>query len=253
MPEFDPSVHCYLRQPTFPRPKTIIGRKFNRLTPLGFLGMVNNRSHWLLRCKCGAFWVADIGALQRGYTQSCGCLNRELVLTRSTTHGQASRGPIRSQTYVTWCAIISRCHNPKNGAYRYYGGRGIVVCDRWRHSFENFFADMGHPPTAKHSIERQDNSLGYSPENCIWATQDAQAQNKRSNRRITANGETRILMEWSRLRNIPRERIANRLLRGWSPEEALELVQRTDRRLRAYRESVRPRLPSARQRAGYSA
>src|SRR5207244_4069938 len=119
----------------------------------------------------------------------------------------------------------------------YYGGRGLNVCDRWRNSFENFFADMGHPPTAKHSIERKDNSLGYSPENCIWATRDVQAQNRRNNRHITANGETRILMEWSRLRNSPRERIANRLLRRWSPEEALELIQRTDRRLRSYRES----------------
>lgn len=229
MPEFDPTVHCYLRQPTFPKPKTIIGREFNRLTPLGFLGIDRHRSRWLLRCKCGTFWVSDLACLQRGYTQSCGCLNRELNLTRSTTHGQASSSGTRTHTYTTWCAIISRCHNPKNGAFRYYGGRGLTVCDRWRYSFENFFADMGHPPTAKHSIERKDNSLGYSPEN--WATQDVQAQNRRNNRRITANGETHILMEWSRLRSIPRERIASRLLRGWSPEEALGLIQRAGRRL----------------------
>lgn len=228
MPVFDPAIHSNLRQPAdLSRCKSIIGRKFNRLTPLGFLGMVQNRAHWLLRCRCGTFWVADIGGIQRGYTQSCGCFNRENVIRRNTTHGQS-----HTRTFDVWSQMRDRCYNPNNDVFSYYGKRGITVCHEWRESFQAFLKDMGHPPTADHTIERKDNSLGYRPDNCIWITRMAQAANKRNNHRITANGETHHLAEWARLRGITREAIASRLKRRWSPEEALGFIQRTDGRLR---------------------
>ncbi|OOV05801.1 AP2 domain-containing protein [Rhodoferax fermentans] len=80
--------------------------------------------------------------------------------------------------YNTWVLMRQRCDNPNNPAYRHYGGRGITVCERWQ-SFENFALDMGMKPSQKHSLEREDNDKGYSPENCKWETVEAQRLNRR--------------------------------------------------------------------------
>ena len=80
--------------------------------------------------------------------------------------------------YNSWCAMIQRCTNPKHENYRHYGGRGITVCERWRSS-ANFLSDMGLKPDPSYTLERRDNSLGYSPQNCYWASKSQQARNRR--------------------------------------------------------------------------
>jgi hypothetical protein len=97
-----------------------------------------------------------------------------------------------SPDYPIWNAIISRCENKKNQAYRNYGGRGIKICKRWRTSFSNFIADMGPRPSRKHSIERLNNNKGYYKANCIWATKKEQDRNRRNNVWVTYNG-TRMI------------------------------------------------------------
>jgi hypothetical protein len=132
------------------------------------------------------------------------------------------------ELYGTWAAMLNRCYNPRQKSYRYYGQRGIEVCDRWRHSFTNFLADMGERPSKKHMIERRDNDGPYSPTNCIWALREDQVKNKRNNRYITANGETLHMAEWARRLGVNPAAILYRLNKGWSEEQAVT-VPRPDK------------------------
>jgi hypothetical protein len=114
-----------------------------------------------------------------------------------------------------------RCCNPSNKHYKDYGARGIAICDRWQTSFEAFLEDMGPKPTGKYTIERVDNSKGYSPENCIWATDKTQARNTRNNRCFTLNGETQCLSAWAEDYGIEYPILWSRIKRGWPIEKAL--------------------------------
>ncbi len=136
------------------------------------------------------------------------------------THGMS-----RTAVYHRWFKMLTRCCNPRSKDYPNYGGRGITVCERWQ-NFENFYADMGEPPP-NHTIERLNNNLGYSPENCRWEPKEVQARNTRANRFITIGNETYCVAEWAERRGIRKSIVYERLYDGWAPEEALELVQRT--------------------------
>lgn len=115
-----------------------------------------------------------------------------------------------------------RCLNPKHPKYHKYGGSGITLCERWL-IFENFFADMGHPPTKAHSIDRVKGELGYALDNCRWATPREQSANTTLNRYITFNGKTLHLKDWERLTGISDSSIWYRLEKGWTIEQALTL------------------------------
>ncbi len=87
--------------------------------------------------------------------------------------------------YRVWAAMKRRCQNPNVKAWKYYGARGISVCDRWKNSYHNFIADMGHRPSKEYSIDRINNDGNYEPSNCRWATAKQQAANKRA--KLTPN------------------------------------------------------------------
>lgn len=150
--------------------KDLTGKRFHRLVVIGYVG----KSRWRCRCDCGTIKVVRADCLKDHTTVSCGCYNREVVAKRETTHGMS-----KSRVYRIWDAMKSRCENPKNSKYRYYGGRGIKVCKRWSRSFEAFYQDMGEPPTPQYSIDRIDNDGDYEPGNCRWATMTEQNRNKR--------------------------------------------------------------------------
>lgn len=122
--------------------------------------------------------------------------------------------------YAVWKAMKTRCYNPRTRDYKNYGGRGIIVCDQWKNSFFQFFADMGPCPTGL-TLERKDVNGPYTPDNCIWASYVAQGRNRRNNKLLTMNGQTRCISEWADILSLCRGTIEKRKLRGYSDEEAL--------------------------------
>ena len=150
----------------------------SRLTEIRIVGKNKHRKTLCLySCECGNKKVIVRSAVKNGNTKSCGCL-----YSKPRTHGMSS-----SPEYRTYKSMKARCYNHNNKEYNNYGKRGIIVCDRWLESFENFYADIGEKPTAKHSIERINVNDGYNPNNCKWIPVSEQPRNKRNN--IIYNGE----------------------------------------------------------------
>lgn len=178
----------------------------------------NEHGDTLLKClcDCGVAKAVIWSCLNSGSTRSCGCLHREIIKAVKTTHGMG-----RSPEYKVWAGMKLRCGNPRDAGYMNYGGRGVVVCDRWINSFENFFADMGPRPTPKHSIERIDNNGNYCPENCRWATRIEQARNKRRTIMLSYLGESKPLRVWCDELGIRPTTVARRIKLGWPAERAL--------------------------------
>lgn len=132
------------------------------------------RAMWLCHCDCGKQAVVQGKKLVSGHTKSCGCLISDILVARNTTHGMR-----HCPTYNSWAAMLARCHRPTSAKFRDYGAKGVTVCERWRSSFENFFADMGARPP-KHSIDRINVYGNYEPANCRWADAITQANNRRA-------------------------------------------------------------------------
>lgn len=114
------------------------------------------------------------------------------------------------------------------------------MCGRWRASFAAFLEDMGEAPAGTF-LERRDNAGSYSPENCYWATRQAQMNNKRTNHRLTINGKTQTIAEWSRQYNLSWDIVWDRItIHGWDAERALTTPVRKQKRLTAIeREGMR--------------
>jgi hypothetical protein len=123
--------------------------------------------------------------------------------------------------YNSWKSMRSRCYNRSNASYRYYGAKGISVCERWRDSFAAFLEDMGPKPTREHQIEREKNEIGYEPSNCRWATPLEQAQNTSKVNFVEAFGRRQSTAAWARETGLTHSTIRERIAAGESPEEAL--------------------------------
>lgn len=176
------SCGCLLIEAGRATAHSLVGKRFNRLKVIKRVANKGKGAAWLCRCKCGNELVVTTGELNRGKTQSCGCLNRDQQRARLTTHGHGAPYN-KSPTYVSWQSMKSRCYDPNFKHFPYYGGRGIKVCERWRNSFENFLADMGKRPPGKTLDRHPDQNGDYKPSNCRWATKTQQQNNMRSNRR----------------------------------------------------------------------
>jgi len=196
-----------------------IGKRFGRLVVDRFMYRDKRRNAYVLcRCDCGNKTIVQLSSLTSGDTTSCGCRRKE---GGPLKHG-ACRGGKRLSEYQIWRSMTQRCYNPNNRAYKDYGGRGIKVCARWRHSFENFLADMGPRPTKHHTLERIDNNGDYSPENCCWATKKEQSNNRRDNLLLTFEGKTMTAKQWAEKIGMNYETLYRRIKKyGWPIEVAL--------------------------------
>ena len=146
--------------------------------------------------------------LRNGHTKSCGCLYER--------HGMSY-----ISQYQAYYQMKRRCSTPSDKGFASYGGRGITVCDRWKHSFAAFLEDMGERPSKKHSLDRIDNDGPYSPDNCRWGTLEQQHNNTRTNRLLIFRGRTLTVAEWARRLHMRYYVLSLRIHAGWSVERAL--------------------------------
>jgi hypothetical protein len=196
--------------------QNVIGRKYGKLTV--FQEVEKNphgKRQFICRCECGGSRKVNLGCLNSGYTNSCGCLRRQQArLNCPPKHGKSN-----SPVFHVWRSMKSRCYNPKNASYLHYGARGIKVCDRWM-NFQNFLEDMGEPKKGL-SLDRINNNGNYEPSNCKWSNWNQQARNRSNNRRITHKGKTQTLVEWCEELGLNFATVSGRLYFGQTEEQAL--------------------------------
>lgn len=172
----------------------LAGLEFGRLTVIHRSDNTkSNQTSWLCLCSCGAT-VAVVGhALNSGQTRSCGCLQIDATKSASTTHGASIGGRVTSE-YTSWLKAKERCFDSRHEKFKFYGGRGITVCDRWRNDFGAFLCDMGPRPNGA-TLDRKDPNGDYEPSNCRWATKATQSRNTRSNVFVDFNGTRMVLKD----------------------------------------------------------
>jgi len=191
------------------------------------------RRRWLCQCSCGKIKPILQSSLLLHRSKSCGHEHRQRLGNKTHKHGLR-----RKSIYMRWWSMLRRCYDSKVQSYPHYGKRGIAVCASW-HEFENFFADMGHPPFEGASLDRIDNDGHYScgkcseclsnnwPMNLRWANKWTQGANRRQARPVTINGESKTLGQWAYERNLNEGTVRTRVRRyGWTPEEALNFIPR---------------------------
>ena len=201
----------------------LIGQRYGRLLVVAKAedhicrGSGEHKRRWECVCDCGNTVYCTTGDLRCGDVKSCGCLMRETRKEKATTHGYHG-----TKIHNIWCAMRRRCRNVNNKDYRWYGGKGIGVCDEWESDFMSFYEwamENGYKDGL--TIDRIDPNGDYCPDNCRWVTITEQQNNRTSNRQYTYNNETHNISEWATKAGIPYSTLYMRLRNGWSFERAI--------------------------------
>lgn len=168
------------------------------------------RTMWNCICDCGNTVIVDSDHLRSGHSKSCGCITKK--------HGLFGK-----RIYKIWDGMKQRCLNQNNNAYINYGGRGITICDEWKHDFQSFYDwAMEHGYNDELTLDRKDVNGNYCPENCRWANDITQHNNTRVNRFIEYKGETHTMAEWARIKGMKYVTLNTRINKyHWTIEKAL--------------------------------
>ena len=186
-----------------PKVRDLTGQTFCELTVVNFIALGKYGAHWRCLCTCGTFVEVRAGDLKSGNTTSCGCRKRKILSEKAMKHGEAAgkHHTQYSRAYKIWRGMIQRCYSSSCKAFPNYGGRGILVCDKWRNNYQAFVSDMGNPPEGG-TLERIDVHAGYSKDNCKWIPLVEQARNRQNTVRVVLNGEEMIQADAARKLNI---------------------------------------------------
>lgn len=187
----------------------LTGQKFSRLTAIKYMG----HSKWECECECGKHIICNLTDLRKGHTKSCGCLREEQL----KKHGMSD-----TRIYKIWQNMVSRCYINSSTNYDDYGMRGILVCDEWKNSPENFIEwGMNNGYKDGLTIDRIDVNGNYEPSNCRWATYKQQANNKRNTKKYFLNGEYKTIPELCNYYQKNYDLVRGRVSKGWDIERAL--------------------------------
>ena len=205
----------------------ITGKKFGKLTAIRLDHKGKNKSlqsvqYWLFKCDCGKEKIIKKQNVLNGNTKSCGCIHRDSLIKRNKKHGLSY-----TRLYVVYAGMKARCYDKKHISYKYYGERGISVCDEWKNDFNSFHEwsiKNGYDENAKKgecTIDRIDVNGNYCPENCRWINIEKQNRNHRNNKKITINGKTLCMTEWEDVLGFPVGTIRRRTNLGWPIERII--------------------------------
>lgn len=197
--------------------RDLFGKIFGSLTAVSRDFGRKNAVYWNCLCECGEKSCVTRSNLVSGATKSCGCLSKKMSSERLRTHGMTLTRPFK-----IWDGIKQRCLNPKHLKYSSYGGRGITLPEKWL-TFDGFWEDMQEGYRDDLTIDRIDNNIGYSKENCRWASMLVQSNNKRNNRFLEFDGKKLTVAQWARETGIKSVTIRARLQKGFNVEEALTM------------------------------
>lgn len=209
------------------------GKKFGKLTVIkrteNTFSKGRSYVNYLCVCDCGKEKIVKAENLRSGNTKSCGCFSD---YTRSVTH--KTHGKTNTRIYRIYRNMLCRCLNKNREAYKNYGGRGITVCDDWlgKDGFYNFSKWAYHNGYSDClTLDRTDNNLDYSPDNCKWSTRKEQSNNRRSNKVYQYKGEVLNIRQLSDKYKIPYETLRARLVKyGFTVEEAINVARSSKKR-----------------------
>ena len=203
-------------------PIDLTGKRFGRLVVVSessphYSKGGSKQRQWNCLCDCGKEIITTTQNLRKGDTKSCECLKIEMNINNATTHGDS-----KSKLYSVWKAMRKRCKNTHNSDYKYYGGKGIKVCNEWDTDFESFKSWSlcnGYNPEL--TIDRIDLNKDYCPDNCRWVDFKTQCNNRSTNTRYTYDGETHTIAEWSEITGINYSTLYHRIKQGKTINEVL--------------------------------
>lgn len=167
------------------KPIDISNTRYGRLVALKITDEKSKRGEgrkWVCVCDCGNHKVIRMSDLRSGKTKSCGCLEKENLtkISLKNAHGQT-----KTRLHNIWIGMKNRCNNKNNQAYKYYGGRGISVCDEWNRSYQTFHIwAINNGYNKNLTIDRIDVDGNYQPNNCKWSTRKEQSRNRRNVKKI---------------------------------------------------------------------